>query len=173
VVGQEGLAQALAAAGFVLAHPTDETADAVVAGIDFGLTYDKLRRATLFIRRGARFIGTNGDLTYPSEVGLVPGAGSILAAIQAATDVAPTVIGKPGRPMFDAAVARLGRPRERTAMLGDRLDTDILGAQRAGLKTILVTTGIDGRDAVEAKGIVPDAVYESLVELVAAWHRKC
>ncbi len=168
-VSQEGLHEAMREAGFTILHDSSQPADVVVAGIDFNLTYETLKHAVLLIQGGARFIGTNGDVTYPSEEGLAPGAGSILAAIQAATGVSPTIIGKPERHMFDIAVQKLGSEPHHTAMLGDRLETDILGGQRAGLKTIMVTTGVDNEDSIAQKGIQPDAVFSGLEELVRAW----
>jgi len=154
-----------------LPRATDRIAavSAVVVGIDFDVTYRVIRDAVLLIRRGALFVGTNGDLTYPSELGLVPGAGSILAAIEAASGVEPVIVGKPERHLYDAALARLGLPAARTAMIGDRLDTDILGGRRAGLKTVLVCTGIDSSETVERTGIVPDLVVDGLEELVRRW----
>ena len=150
-VGQEGLREAMQEAGFVLLPDASQPAEVVVAGVDFTLTYDKLKYATLHIQRGARFVGTNGDVTFPAEEGALPGAGSILAALQAATGVVPTIIGKPERLMFDIAVEKMGSDPIHTAMLGDRLETDILGGQRAGLKTILVTTGIDNETTIQMK----------------------
>ncbi len=161
------LGEADPAAALPRANDRLASVEAVVVGIDFNLSYRALRDATLLIRHGARFIGTNGDLTYPSELGLVPGAGSILAALQAATGVAPTIIGKPERHLFEAALRLLGEPPDRTAMLGDRLDTDILGAQRVGLATILVTTGVDDEASARRVGIQPDLIVSSLQELVA------
>ncbi len=143
----------------------------MVAGAHFALTYDNLKYGTLLIRGGARFIGTNGDLTFPSEEGLIPGAGSILAALEAATGVKPTIIGKPERMMFDIAVEKMKVRYEQTAMIGDRLDTDILGGQRAGLKTVLVTTGVDSQNAIRQKGIYPDAVFSGLDQFVETWSR--
>jgi 4-nitrophenyl phosphatase len=172
VVGQEGLHDAMTGAGFEVASTADEPVDAVVGGIDFTLTYDKLRDAVLLIGRGARFIGTNGDVNYPSEAGLAPGGGAILAAIEAATGVAPIVVGKPKRPMFDAAVARLGSAHTSTAMIGDRLDTDVLGAHRARLRSILVTTGVDNPSTIRETGIIPDAVFDDLPSLTAAWREQ-
>lgn len=171
VVGQSGLHQAMREAGFNLVDDARQGADVVVAGIDFTLTYEKLKYAALLIRRGARFIGSNGDLTFPAEEGFVPGAGSILAAIQAATGVAPTIIGKPERLMFDIAVKKMGSRPEQTAMLGDRLETDILGGQRAGLKTILVTTGVDNEASIPQKGIRPDAIFSGIDELAKVWQQ--
>jgi len=169
VVGSAAAREAVAGAGFELRDGADAPVAAVVAGIDFELTYAKVRDAAALIRSGARFVGTNGDLTYPTPEGLAPGAGVILAAIQAASGAAPTIVGKPEPPMFAAALRLLGTPAERTLMVGDRLDTDILGARRAGLRTVLVTTGVDAAREIEATGIRPDAVYSGLGELVAAW----
>lgn len=172
VVGQEGILEAMSQAGFSVVDNLSQPAEVVVAGVDFTLTYDKLKYATLHIQRGARFVGTNGDVTFPAEEGAWPGAGSILAAIQAATGVTPTVIGKPERLMFDIAVEKMGSTPARTAMLGDRLETDILGGQRAGVKTILVTTGIDNETSSQLKRIYPDAIFSGLEALVEQWAKE-
>jgi 4-nitrophenyl phosphatase len=105
----------------------------------------------------------------PSEEGLYPGAGSILAAITAATGVNPTVIGKPEPLMFQIALRQMGVQPAETAMIGDRLETDILGGQRAGLKTILVETGVDNEETVAQKGITPDLVVRGIDQLVEMW----
>ena len=105
VLGGAGLKRIMRAAGFKL---VDEDASAVVCGIDFDLTYDKVKRASLLIRDGARFIGTNPDPSFPSPEGLVPGAGSILALLASASGVQPIIIGKPERGMFDVALEQLG-----------------------------------------------------------------
>ena len=170
LVGSEELAKELASAGYQL---VDQNADVVVAGLDLALTYEKLKRAALEVRRGATFVGTNGDKTYPTDEGLIPGAGTILAALQAATDVAPIVVGKPERAMFDIALEKMGVPREATATLGDRLDTDIEGGQRAGLRSILVLTGVVTREALAQSTIRPDFVFENLDALREAWQRDC
>lgn len=167
VMGGKGITNALANAGYILA---DENVDVVVAGIDRTLSYDKLKRATTEIRRGAKFIGTNGDKTFPTEEGLVPGAGAILAALEAATDVTPIVIGKPARAMFDIALEHMKVDRSVAAMLGDRLDTDIEGAERAGLKTILVLTGVTSREMLPQSSVKPNFVFENLEELVREWN---
>ena len=171
VIGGPALRRALTDAGFAVVPDAASAAELVVAGIDFDLTYDKLAHAALHIQRGARFVGTNGDLTYPAEDGLRPGAGTILAALQACTGRAPVTVGKPQRAMFDAAVARLGRPAERTVMLGDRLDTDVLGARRAGLRSVLVTTGVDVAAGERFRRARPDLVVSGLPELLALWRR--
>jgi len=168
VVGGEGLVNAMTRAGYQL---VDQDADVVAVGLDMAVTYDKLRRAALEIRRGAKFVGTNADKTLPSAEGDIPGAGAIIAAIQAATDVTPLVIGKPERAMFDIALEKLGGAREATAMLGDRLETDIEGAQRAGLKSILVLTGITTHELLAQSKIQPDFVFENLDTLRETWLR--
>jgi len=169
VVGQSGLLEAMRDAGFEVMPDSSQPVDVVVAGIDFTLTYDKLRHATLLISRGARFVGSNGDVTFPAEEGDVPGAGSILAAIQAATGVKPVTIGKPEPLMFEIAMQKMGSDPAHTAMLGDRLETDILGGQRAGLTTLMVTTGVDSEASIPVKGVVPDAIFSGIDQLADVW----
>jgi len=166
VIGEEGLQTEIARRGFAI---VEEDVEFVVVGMDTRLTYDKLRIATLAIRRGAAFIGTNPDRTFPAEEGIVPGCGAILAALEAATDVRPLVIGKPQRAIFDLALARMGTDRGATAVLGDRLDTDILGGKEAGLLTILILSGVTSRRDLEGSSVVPDLVFEDLDQLRAAW----
>ena len=171
VIGEAGIREAVAEAGFIVIDDSSQPAVAVVAGIDFFLTYDKIKHAVLHIQRGAQFIGTNGDLTFPAEDGFYPGAGAILASIEAATGVTPPTVGKPGRLMFEIAVQKLGSDLAHTAMLGDRLETDVLGAQRVGLKTILVTTGVDNEQTIIEKGIEPDVIFSGIDALTAAWQQ--
>jgi len=165
-VGQQGLTAALQEAGFVL---DSHRAEFVVAGFDIGVTYETLKTATLLIRGGARFIGTNPDATLPTPEGMAPGAGAILAAIRAATDVAPTIIGKPEPTMFHQAMARLGATLADTAALGDRLETDILAAQRTGLLSLLVLTGVTDRTLLAESEIQPDLVFEDIADLRHKW----
>jgi len=162
VVGGDGLRTLLTEAGFQLA----DDAELVVAGLDPDLTYNKLKQATLLIRAGATFIGTNDDRTFPTAEGLAPGAGSVLAAIQTATDTIPRTMGKPNAPMYEAALTVLGTNPEQTLMIGDRLETDIAGAQRLGFKTALVLTGVATRDDVEQNEVKPDAIYADLNALI-------
>ena len=164
IVGQDGLRSALKQHHFELTTvPTEATY--AIAGINFELTYEELARAALAIRHGARFIGTNSDLSYPSERGLLPGAGSILALLEAATGVRPTVIGKPNRGMYDQAIRRLGVRANEAMMVGDRYDTDISGAQTVGLVTAGVLTGVSTLHDFESAPTPPDLISANLVEL--------
>lgn len=165
VLGGDGLRALVGGAGFVL---SDE-ANIVVVGVDFNLTYDKLKRANYLLRAGADFIGTNDDATFPVADGLAPGAGSILAALKTASDRQPTIMGKPNQPMYDAALHVMGTERGETLMIGDRLNTDIQGAQAAGLLGALVLTGVATRESLLTSPVVPDGVFDDLPALMAAW----
>lgn len=169
VIGEAALLQVMGEAGFEIVVDATRPVAAVVVGGDRDLTYAKLKHAVLHLQRGARLVGTNPDLLIPTDQGLIPEAGTTLAALQAVTGIPPAVVGKPERLLFEMALKRMGCPASQTAMLGDRLETDILGAQRAGLKTILVTTGVDNEQTAAAKGIQPGAVAGGLGELVARW----
>jgi 4-nitrophenyl phosphatase len=166
-IGEEGLRAALGERYTI----AEEGADFVVVGMDTGLTYEKLRVATLLIRGGARFIATNPDKTLPTEEGLVPGNGAVLAALEAATGVSPFVVGKPEPAIFDLALAKMGVGKEGVAIIGDRLETDILGGQRAGLITILVLSGATSRQELENSTIKPDLVFENVRQLYDIWSK--
>jgi 4-nitrophenyl phosphatase len=166
VVGMEGLRTALEGAGFEL---VEQDPDYVVAGMDFTICYERLAQATLHIRAGAGFVGTNADRTFPSERGIVPGAGALLALLEAATGVKPRVIGKPETAMMEQAMLRLGAAREATAALGDRLETDILAGQCAGICTLLVLSGVTDRSLLARSEIQPDLVFEDVADLWVTW----
>lgn len=172
VIGEEGLIQAVESAGLRVADPDELNAEYVICGMDRGLTWNKLAGATTILRHGAQFIGTNSDLTFPTERGIAHGNGAILAALTAASGVKPKVIGKPSPAIMRMAVARLGLPKARVAALGDRLETDILGAKNAGLKSILVLTGVTGRKDLRRSRIRPTWVIEDLPTLQSEWLRK-
>jgi 4-nitrophenyl phosphatase len=168
VVGESALAQSIKARGFVV---SDTEAEIVVAGLDRQATFAKLAQATHFIRLGARFIGTNPDKTWPSENEITPGAGAILAFLEAATGVKPFIVSKPEQVMFQQAMARMGSQAETTVMIGDRLETDILGGQHAGLKTILVLSGVSTEADIEQMGIQPTWIFRDIGELTRAWRK--
>jgi len=164
VFGMQALRDAIAEEGFVLA---DEDVDLVVASMDREVTYNKLKRAALLIHGGARFYATNLDPTVPTEAGLAPGTGSLIATLETATAVTPTATGKPEPAMFNLAMEQMGAKPETTAMIGDRLDTDILGAQRAGLTSIFVLSGSNTRS--EATEFNPDFIFEDIADLLNTW----
>ena len=164
VFGMPALKQAMTDEGFILA---DEDVQLVVASMDRSVTYEKLKRATLLIRRGARFIATNLDPTNPSEEGLIPGTGAMIAALAAASETKPTAIGKPEPTMYQLAMEQMGACPETTAALGDRVDTDILGGKRAGLTTICVLSG--SSDRAEAEAIGTDMIFDDIAHLLETW----
>lgn len=166
VVGEPALIKELEARGFVIAG---RDAEYVVCGWDKGINFDKLKTACLAIRDGATFIGTNADKTYPLEKDLIPGAGSILASLVAATDVEPIVVGKPEPIMIEQSLRMLGARPEETAILGDRLDTDILGGHRAGILTIMLLTGISTEAEAAACDAPPDLIFDDLPTLISVW----
>ena len=141
----------------------------MIVGLDTEVTYAKLRQATLLISAGAKFIGTNPDVSLPVPEGLVPGCGALLALLSAATGVQPFIIGKPGPTMFHIATDVLGADPRKTLTIGDRLDTDIAGSLAAGMTAGLVLTGVVTRADVAASDIKPDAVYTDLPELLSQW----
>lgn len=165
VVGEAALKGLIADAGFVVA---DTEVRAVVATMDRELTYDMLKRATLHIRAGADFIGPNPDTSYPTAEGIVPGGGAILAAISAASDCQPLIIGKPEGWVFQICLERMQLGVEETASLGDRLETDIAGGQRIGMKTILVFSGVSTAANLDSSPIQPTWVFSGIEELARA-----
>lgn len=167
IIGGDGLIEAFQQHGFTIVDA--EQADLVAVGIDRNLTYQKLHRASYQIQGGALLVGSNLDVTFPEPHGFAPGAGSILAAIEAATGIQPIIVGKPFTPMFEAAAQVLGNRPEHTLMIGDRLETDIAGAVQAGLKSILVLTGVSSEADVAHSTVKPDAIYENLTALMEAW----
>jgi len=172
VIGEKGARQPLIERGFSLTGlyevdvpGTDGPrvgADYVVCGMDRELTWDKLATATLNINAGAQFIGTNPDTSLPTERGFTHGNGAILAALQAATGVAPTIIGKPEPLMYQQALALLGVDPEETVAIGDRLETDILGAVRAGMRSLMVLTGVSTEEDLKASDYQPTWVMADI-----------
>jgi glycerol-1-phosphatase len=155
VVGGPGLRQALEAAGARLVDGVAwRDAEVVAVGFDPDLTYTKLRDATLAIRAGARFVGSNPDTTLPAPDGLWPGAGATLALLRAATGVRPEVAGKPERALLETAAAALGPGPY--LMVGDRADTDLDGAHRLGWSTALVLSGVTRLADLPDLRIAPD-----------------
>jgi 4-nitrophenyl phosphatase len=170
VVGEPGLISTLRVPGFdVVVDADDERrVEAVVAGLDRCLTYEKIHRAACHIREGAQFLGTNPDPTFPTPAGLIPGAGAIIAAIATASGVKPIVVGKPSPLLFETAAHRMGLAKIDILIVGDRLETDIAGGQAFGARTALVLSGVTNRQQVEAWYPVPDLITSNLAELIGA-----
>ena len=164
VVGEAALMEPLRKMGYP--HTDNGSVLAVVAGLDRTITYEKLSRASLLVRSGGPFIGSNPDLTYPAAEGEIPGSGTILAAIEAASGRKPVIAGKPSPALFQLALERLGTRPEETLMIGDRLDTDILGGQRVGCQTALVLTGVSTAEEAARWDPPPTLVAESLSQLI-------
>jgi len=171
VVGEDGATQPLLELGFTLTglyevdnsdKPEQKGADIVVCGKDETLTWAKLATASLNIRAGASFIGTNADTTLPTEHGITHGNGAILAALQVATGVTPTIIGKPEPIIYQQALSLLGVSPEQTVALGDRLETDILGAVRTGIRSIMVLTGISSEADLQDSDYQPTWVMKDI-----------
>lgn len=167
IVGGSGLHEALFADGHFVEMA--QQPQLVVQGADFKLTYEKLRLACLAIRQGARYVATNPDRTFPSEEGLIPGAGAVTAALVAATDTMPLVVGKPEPTIFLTAAAILGVNPLQTLVIGDRLDTDIAGAANAGMVSVLVLTGVSQEAEARESDPAPDLICADLAALLAEW----
>lgn len=152
---------------YVKAEDDDADIASVVIGLDLEFTYAKLKRGNAAIRNGAAFVATNADATLPTEEGLVPGAGSVVAALQTASGVAPVMIGKPEPTTILMSAKAMGLEPSECIMIGDRLDTDILAGSRAGTLTALVLTGVSTREEIATAEALPDLVFSDLTALLA------
>ncbi len=174
VIGEDGAIQALLEQGFTLTglyeikDDAGNGADIVVCGKDHAINWDKLATATLNIRAGATFIGTNGDTTLPTERGLTHGNGAILAALEAATGVQPVIIGKPEPIMYRQAMTKLGSNLAETIAIGDKLETDILGAIRTGIRSLMVLTGVSTEADLKSSGYQPTWVMPDITAVTRA-----
>ncbi len=162
VVGEAGLITALHTAGFIM---VDEEPDYVVLGETRTYSLEAITQAINHINAGARFIATNPDTVGPGAAGLVPATGAVAALITAATGREPYVVGKPNPMMFRSAMNRIDAHSESTAMVGDRMDTDIVAGIEAGLYTVLVLSGITSREDLDRYPYRPNLVVESVAEL--------
>ena len=163
VIGEAGLTTALHEIGYVL---TDTRPDYVVLGETRTYSFEAVTTAIRLIDAGARFVATNPDATGPSTEGLLPATGSVAAMISKATGTDPYFVGKPNPLMMRAALNRLQAHSESTVMVGDRMDTDILAGLEAGMRTVLVLTGITRADDVERFPFRPSRVVPSVADLV-------
>lgn len=161
VIGETGLKSAISEAGYI---EDKENPAYVVVGLDSQVTYDMLATATLAIAKGALFIGTNPDLNIPTERGLMPGAGSLVALLEAATRVKPFFIGKPNAIIMNKALDILQVKRSEAIMVGDNYLTDIMAGIQNDIASLLVTTGFTKAEEVPNLPIQPDYVVASLDE---------
>jgi NagD protein len=163
VIGEAGLTTALHEAGYTL---TDRDPDYVVLGETRTYSFERITRAIRLIAGGARFIATNPDSTGPTPDGPLPATGSVAALISRATGVAPYFVGKPNPLMMRSALNALDAHSETAAMVGDRMDTDIVSGLEAGLETILVLTGVTGRQEAERHPYRASRILDSVADLV-------
>ncbi|MDT2737252.1 TIGR01457 family HAD-type hydrolase [Enterococcus pseudoavium] len=161
VIGEPGLIDPILAAGYVW---EEKDPDYVVVGLDTAVTYEKFVTATLAIQKGALFIGTNPDKNIPTERGLLPGAGSVIAMVEAATQQTAIYIGKPEAIIMDKAVGILGVERSEVLMVGDNYTTDILAGINNEIDSLLVLSGFTQKAEVPTLPIAPTHVVDSLDE---------
>lgn len=164
VIGEAGLTTALHEAGFIM---TETNPDYVVVGETRNYSFEAITKAIRLINEGARFIATNPDATGPSADGVLPATGAISALITKATGRHPYVVGKPNPMMFRSAMNRIGAHSENTAMIGDRMDTDVVAGIEAGLYTILVMTGIADDREIARYPFRPTEILAGVHELVS------
>jgi len=164
VIGEAGLTTALHEAGYVL---TETLPDYVVLGETRTYSFEAITKAIRLINTGSRFIATNPDATGPSLEGALPACGSVAALITKATGVDPYFVGKPNPLMMREALNKIEAHSEVTAMVGDRMDTDVLCGIEAGLRTFLVLSGVTQPDEVERFPYRPSKVVKSVADLVS------
>lgn len=162
VIGESGLTDAVHSVGYVM---TETEPDYVVLGETHGYNISQITKAVRLIAGGARFVATNPDPSGPSEDGLVPACGAMAALVEKATGVAPFFVGKPNPLMMRSALNYLGAHSEETIMIGDRMDTDIVGAVSSGTDTALVLTGVTRREEVDRYPYQPTYILGSIAEM--------
>ena len=165
ITGSPALAQEIELVGLVPVYGQDEDPVAVVQGFNPEIGWKHLAEAAYVVSAGAFWVATNTDMSIPQARGIAPGNGTLVAAVTAATGQTPLVAGKPEAPLFHSAAKRLGA--ERPLVVGDRLDTDILGGNNAGFATVAVLTGVDSRQSILAARAAerPDYIIETLPDL--------
>lgn len=162
VIGENGLANALHVNGYTV---VDDDADYVVVGEGRTLTFEMIERGVRLVERGARLIATNLDPSCPTENGIRPGCGAIVAMIEKATGVKAFSVGKPSPVMMRAARKEMGLSSEQTVMVGDTMETDILGAVQLGYRSVLVLSGGTKREDLKKFAYQPDIIVENIGEI--------
>jgi HAD superfamily hydrolase (TIGR01450 family) len=165
ITGSPALAQEIGLVGLTPVTSQDEDPVAVVQGFNPGIGWKDLAEAAYVVTAGALWVATNTDMSIPQARGIAPGNGTLVAAVTAATGKTPLVAGKPEAPLFHAAAKRLAA--ERPLVVGDRLDTDILGGNNAGFATVAVLTGVDTKQTILAARTAerPDYIISELSDL--------
>ncbi|MFJ9814426.1 HAD-IIA family hydrolase [Streptomyces sp. NPDC101151] len=163
VIGEAGLTTALHDIGYIL---TDHEPDFVILGETRTYSFEAMTKAVRLINDGARFIATNPDNVGPSTEGALPATGSVAALITAATGKKPYFVGKPNPLMMRAGLNAIGAHSESSAMIGDRMDTDVLAGLEAGMRTFLVLTGVTQPDDIDRYPFRPSQVVDSIADLV-------
>src|SRR3954465_9330435 len=164
VIGETGLTTAMHQAGYTL---TERNPDYVVLGETRTYSFERITHAIRLVESGARFIATNPDPTGPSAQGPLPATGSVAALISHATGIDPYFVGKPNPLMMRSALNALDAHSESTAIIGDRMDTDVVAGLEAGLETILVLTGVTTRAEAERFPFRPSRIVDSVADLAA------
>jgi len=167
MIGEEGVRVALEEKGFeILSLENAQQAQFVVMGIDRQITFDKMREATLLVRRSVPFYATNSDKTFPTPRGEIPGAGAWISVITTATEVEPIYAGKPFPFMMELSLERLGTKKEDTLVIGDRLETDIAAGQAVRCPTALVLSGVSTPVQAETWAPKIDLIADDLTALI-------
>ena len=163
VIGEPGLTYALYEAGFSM---NDISPDYVVFGETRSLNYEKMERAVKLVQNGAKLIGTNSDLTAPAENGIIPACRALISPIEMTTGKEAYYIGKPNPLMMRHALKRLECVREDTAIIGDRMDTDIIAGIESELDTVLVLSGVSSRESIEQFPYRPKYILRDVGEII-------
>ena len=167
MIGEDGIRAALEEKGFeVLSTDNATEAEIVVMGIDRGITFDKMREATLLVRSGIPFYATNPDKTFPTPRGEIPGAGAWISVITTATDVEPIIAGKPFPYMMELSLEILDTQNVETLVIGDRLETDIAAGQAVGCPTALVLSGVSAKGQADEWTPKIDLIADDLAALI-------
>lgn len=165
VIGESGLTSAMHEIGYII---TEHDPDYVVLGETNAFSLENLTKGIRLIIDGSRFVATNPDPSGPTAMGIVPACGAVAAMIEKATGVSPFFVGKPNPLMVRTALNYLGVHSEETLIVGDRMDTDIIGGVQNGMDSILVLTGVTKPEQIERYSYIPTFVYNSVAEIEVA-----
>ena len=165
LIGEKGLRRELEVAGH---NSTDTQPDVVIVGMDQELSYEKLNSALRFLKNGALLIGSHGGTVYMSDNGPVMSAGPIIKALEYASGCRATMIGKPSTHMFRSALTRAKVRASEAVMVGDQIETDLVGAHKVGLRTVLVLTGVETKETIKQSRIQPELILDN-VDILAKY----